>query len=87
MSIYSGGKSVANITLTQAWKNLGCTLESNNITKTNGPLSCRYQGVRYVSENVLGSCDIMGTVMMGKQSIPQDSCNLERPDLVNLSNS
>lgn len=85
IAIFSGDKVSANLTLTQSWKSFACYIRTNNITRSNGPLSCQYLGVKYLATDVLQACDITRAVRINGNPIPQDSCNLERADLVGLS--
>jgi len=81
IAIYSNDKVVANITATQAWKSFSCSLRSDNATKSNGPLTCYYDGEQYLGVGVLQSCDMLNPVQVNGVPIPNDSCNLERSDL------
>jgi len=80
-AIYNSGKSVANITDTGSWKSFGCVMPSNNVTKTTGPLSCLYAGVKYVGFDVTQKCNVVAPVDVGGTPIPSGSCNLERVDV------
>ena len=80
-TIYSSGKDIANITLTHSWSSFGCSMATNNVTKVDGPLSCLHEGVKYVGYPVTDRCGVLAPVMVGRQSIPIGSCNLERTDV------
>jgi hypothetical protein len=78
--IYNAGKSIANITLTDSWRSFGCWMPVNNVTRTDGPVSCLYEGVEYVGFSVIQRCNVVASVEAGGSSIPPGSCNLERSD-------
>jgi len=81
IAIYGDDKVVANITATQTWKSFLCSMMSDNVSKSNGPLTCDYDGAQYLGLDVLQSCDILNPVQVNGVPIPNNSCNLERSDL------
>jgi hypothetical protein len=85
--IYSNEKVVANITATQAWRSFSCSMKTDNISKSNGPMTCDYDGAQYSSTAILQSCDILNPVQVNGIPIPNDSCNLQRSDLASLANA
>lgn len=82
IQVYSNLKVVANMTPSNNWKDLQCSLATNNITKTNGPMGCTYMGTPYVSLNILQDCNFGTPIQVNGVPVPQDSCSLQRSEVV-----
>jgi hypothetical protein len=82
IQIYSAQRIIANMTPAQSWKTYGCSLKTDNMTKSNEPLACRYMGVVYLASDVLQTCNLGTPIQVYGVPIPSGSCNLERSETV-----
>jgi len=82
IQIYSNQKVIANMTPSLNWKEYRCSLVTDNVTKTNGPLTCAYSGTPYLASDVVQDCNLGTPIQVNGVPVPQDSCNLQRAEAV-----
>jgi len=82
LAVYSNQAVLANITTTAAWKNYHCSMNSDNKTRTNGPLSCSYLGIPYTTTDPATVCEFGTPVQVNGVAIPQGACMLQRSESV-----
>jgi hypothetical protein len=80
--VYSNQAVLANITTTAAWKNYHCSMTSDNVTKTNGPMTCYYLGVPYSTSDIVTVCEFLTPIQVNGVAIPQGACMLQRSESV-----
>lgn len=81
IQVYSQQKVIANMTPSSAWKSFQCSLASDNLTRSNGPMSCKYLAVPYQA-NVIGACNLGSPIAVEGTPVPADSCVLARAESV-----
>ena len=82
MVVYQNKKAVANMTTAGNWTTYGCALETSNLTRTNGPLTCSYMGTPYTAPDILLNCNMGATITVNSVTVPPNSCYLERSEAV-----
>jgi hypothetical protein len=82
LAVYSNQAVFANITTTAAWKNYRCSMSSDNMTKTNGPMSCYYLGIPYSITEPVAVCDFQTPIQVNGMAIPRGACMLQRSENV-----
>jgi hypothetical protein len=82
IAIYSNQRIIANLTPAGNWTTYHCSISANNVTKANGPLKCIYLGVPYTAPSVLQNCNLGTPIQVNGVTVPRDSCNLERSEIV-----
>jgi hypothetical protein len=80
LAVYSNQAVLSNITMAAAWKNYHCSMTTDNKTKTNGPMTCYYLGVRYSATDVVTVCEFRNPIQVNGMVVPQGACMLQRSE-------
>jgi hypothetical protein len=82
IAVYSNRTIVANMTPTETWKSFHCSLTSDNVTKSNGAITCEYLGVLYAAGSITQRCNLGTAIEVYGVPVPVAACNLDRSDRV-----
>ena len=80
VAVYSDQVILANITTRSGWKDSRCSMVSDNITKTNGPLVCYYLGIPFSGSNLPMACNFGIPIQVNGVPVSQGSCMLQRSE-------